>query len=621
MVSLANFKYLNYLIGLVITVIVEFIMIFFITKRSKRVTPVITSFKFTILCMTLWCIGLIVQIFVINYTTINPMYIDYFIYLPVVLTPVATCFLPVALFFVAITYASYDKFVFKKSYILLFVIPIITMIVLWTNDLHGLFYEVYSTEPTNTVFGAYFYVHSAYTYGLFIVDIFILLKNSIKTAGAFAMPSILISLGALVPVAINLLGMTIFNMNIYVTPISFMVSIILIAVAILKYNFLDIAPIALKRIVNQMSDLYLVLSRDYIISDCNKPFERVFGVSRDSIIGKKFSDLSISKQIVIKQKNLGNYLEKASSDDKTYKIDASLKDGSKFFNIECSGIFTDNQCVGILILFKDITQHVHDMETLKQNQNTLMERERLATLGQMVGGIAHNLKTPIMSIAGAMEGLQDLITEYDKSIDDPDVTKADHHAIAHDMSEWISKVNSYDSYMSDIITAVKGQAVNMNDDTPTVFTIDELLDRVTILMKHELKNAFVSLNIIRRINGSTSLIGNINSLVQVVNNLISNAIQSYESSNGGTIDLVIDNKGSNVIISVIDHGCGIPEDVQKKLFNEMITTKGHNGTGLGLFMSYSTIKGHFNGDMNFTSTPNVGTTFNIILPQTKKINN
>ena len=614
MVSLANFKYLNYLIGLVITVIVEFIMIFFITKRSKRVTPVITSFKFTILCMTLWCIGLIVQIFVINYTTINPMYIDYFIYLPVVLTPVA-------LFLVAITYASYDKFVFKKSYILLFVIPIITMIVLWTNDLHGLFYEVYSTEPTNTVFGAYFYVHSAYTYGLFIVDIFILLKNSIKTAGAFAMPSILISLGALVPVAINLLGMTIFNMNIYVTPISFMVSIILIAVAILKYNFLDIAPIALKRIVNQMSDLYLVLSRDYIISDCNKPFERVFGVSRDSIIGKKFSDLSISKQIVIKQKNLGNYLEKASSDDKTYKIDASLKDGSKFFNIECSGIFTDNQCVGILILFKDITQHVHDMETLKQNQNTLMERERLATLGQMVGGIAHNLKTPIMSIAGAMEGLQDLITEYDKSIDDPDVTKADHHAIAHDMSEWISKVNSYDSYMSDIITAVKGQAVNMNDDTPTVFTIDELLDRVTILMKHELKNAFVSLNIIKKINGSTSLIGNINSLVQVVNNLISNAIQSYESSNGGTIDLVIDNKGSNVIISVIDHGCGIPEDVQKKLFNEMITTKGHNGTGLGLFMSYSTIKGHFNGDINFTSTPNVGTTFNIILPQTKKINN
>lgn len=607
MVSLANFKYLNYLIGLVITVIVEFIMIFFITKRSKRVTPVITSFKFTILCMTLWCIGLIVQIFVINYTTINPMYIDYFIYLPVVLTPVA-------LFFVAITYASYDKFVFKKSYILLFVIPIITMIVLWTNDLYGLFYEVYSTEPTNTVFGAYFYVHSAYTYGLFIVDIFILLKNSIKTAGAFAMPSILISLGALVPVAINLLGMTIFNMNIYVTPISFMVSIILIAVAILKYNFLDIAPIALKRIVNQMSDLYLVLSRDYIISDCNKPFERVFGVSRDSIIGKKFSDLSISKQIVIKQKNLGNYLEKASSDDKTYKIDASLKDGSKFFNIECSGIFTDNQCVGILILFKDITQHVHDMETLKQNQNTLMERERLATLGQMVGGIAHNLKTPIMSIAGAMEGLQDLITEYDKSIDDPDVTKADHHAIAHDMSEWISKVNSYDSYMSDIITAVKGQAVTLSETENVSFDIDELVKRVDILMKHELKNALIYMNIQMNAPKSTKIHGDINSLVQVINNMISNAIQAYNGETEKNIDLILSKSDGNLIISVKDYGCGLPQKVKDKLFKEMITTKGKNGTGLGLYMSYSTIKAHFNGNITFESVEGQGTTFNIILP-------
>ena len=52
------------------------------------------------------------------------------------------------------------------------------------------------------------------------------------------------------------------------------------------------------------------------------------------------------------------------------------------------------------------------MQNLERNQNTLMERERLASLGQMIGGIAHNLKTPIMSIAGAADGLEDLITEY-----------------------------------------------------------------------------------------------------------------------------------------------------------------------------------------------------------------
>ena len=58
----------------------------------------------------------------------------------------------------------------------------------------------------------------------------------------------------------------------------------------------------------------------------------------------------------------------------------------------------------------------------------------------------------------------------------------------------------------------------------------------------------------------------------------------------------------------------MPKDVQKKLFKEMVTTKGKNGTGLGLYMSYSNIKAHFNGTITFESTKNQGTTFNIIIP-------
>ena len=60
-----------------------------------------------------------------------------------------------------------------------------------------------------------------------------------------------------------------------------------------------------------------------------------------------------------------------------------------------------------------------DMQTIQNNQNMLMERERLASLGQLIGGIAHNLKTPIMSIAGAAEGLTDLIKEYEASVRRP----------------------------------------------------------------------------------------------------------------------------------------------------------------------------------------------------------
>ena len=254
------------------------------------------------------------------------------------------------------------------------------------------------------------------------------------------------------------------------------------------------------------------------------------------------------------------------------------------------------------------------VDQIHSSQESLMESERLASLGQLIGGIAHNLKTPIMSISGAIEGLSDLIKEYDSSIDDPEVNHQDHHEIAGDMNELIVKIKDYIEYMSDIITAVKGQAVNLSESDTIYFTVDELVKRVDILMKHELKNAIVYLNIGVKTDENLALKGDINSLVQVINNMISNAIQAYNGKPEQKIDLIIEIRNNNLIISVKDYASGLPKKVQDKLFKEMITTKGKNGTGLGLYMSYSTIKAHFNGDIQFETEDGVGTTFYIILP-------
>ena len=254
------------------------------------------------------------------------------------------------------------------------------------------------------------------------------------------------------------------------------------------------------------------------------------------------------------------------------------------------------------------------VDQLHSNQETLMESERLASLGQLIGGIAHNLKTPIMSISGALEGLKNLIKEYEDSIDDPEVNSQDHHDIANDMSEWISKIKDYTEYMSDIITAVKGQAVTLSETSAIHFTLDELVKRVNILMKHELKNAIIYLNISMKTDEHTVINGDINSLVQVINNMISNAIQAYNGEKNKNIELILESDNKNVYIHVKDYASGMPKKVQDKLFKEMITTKGKNGTGLGLYMSYSTIKAHFNGDITFESELGKGTTFTIILP-------
>lgn len=257
------------------------------------------------------------------------------------------------------------------------------------------------------------------------------------------------------------------------------------------------------------------------------------------------------------------------------------------------------------------TQYI---EQIHSNQDILIERERLASLGQMVGGIAHNLKTPIMSISGAAEGLTDLIKEYDSSIGDKDVTDEDHHDIAKDMLNWVDKLKNYAEYMSDVITAVKGQAVTLSEEQSVNFTIEELVKRINILMKHELKNALVTLNTYMHIDEKTELKGNINSLVQVINNMISNAIQSYNGKPDEKIDMTIYGEDKNVVIKITDYGPGLPKVVQDKLFKEMITTKGKNGTGLGLFMSYSNIRAHFNGNITFETKEGKGTTFYITLP-------
>ena len=278
-------------------------------------------------------------------------------------------------------------------------------------------------------------------------------------------------------------------------------------------------------------------------------------------------------------------------------------------------LLSNDELGDLTIAFNKIQHLTQEYITqIKDTQESLMESERLSSLGQLIGGIAHNLKTPIMSIAGAAEGLNDLIKEYDSSIDDPTVNSQDHHEIASDMSTWIEKIKNYTEYMSDIITAVKGQAVVMSNEDGINFTISELVKRVTILMKHELKNAIINLNTDIKVDENLTLNGDVNNLVQVINNMISNAIQAYNGKENESIEFTITKDSKNIIFSIEDHAGGLPDKVTDKLFKEMITTKGKNGTGLGLYMSYSTIKAHFNGNITFDTKKGKGTKFNIYIP-------
>lgn len=576
--------------------------------KIKNKTSLQNIFCLDLLCVFIICVGVILQAILSKLCNIPAINFENYIY-------IGTFFLPVCILFTGKIFSN-PNYKLKRIDLFTLIIPITSLIILWTNNFHHLFYKVYSTNISKCVYGNWLIIHNIYSYTLLLIGIIYIIKASGKTSGFFSKQSLLIIAGMSIPIVVNVLGtFKIIPMSVFITPISFAFAMVFFALAIFKFKFLGIAPIALRTVVNRMSDSYIILNENYVVTDFNNTFLNTFKLKDENIRDKNIIKfLEHHQDYGVNIAEFKQYLNSVKGRTETVSFEQGILPFNKFFTVEINNIMDKNNFLGILILFKDITQHKQDIQTIQNNQDMLMEKERLASLGQLIGGISHNLKTPIMSISGAAEGLTDLINEYDASIGDPEVTNNDHHAIANDMREWITKIHSYTAYMSDIITAVKGQAVNLSENENNEFTVDELFKRVNILMKHEISNASLTLAIDVQVPSATTLVGDINSLVQVINNLITNAIQSYNGRKGEEIKVLAQKLDNNLIISVIDHGCGMTKEVQDKLFNTMITTKGKNGTGLGMFMSYSTIKGHFNGDITFETEVNKGTTFNVILP-------
>ncbi len=571
-------------------------------------------------------IALMISVFIWTFGYVGLYYINkifkynstFFIYL----TSTGTIITPLALYYLGYTFA-HTRINFLKRSILLLIIPMISMGLLYTNKYHHLFYKYFSAENiTYRVFGVWNTVHVIYSYILILVGLWYLLYFSIKNSGFFSRQSKLIIIGIIVPLVINMLiTFQIGNLPYYTESIAFTFGLIFFALAIFKFQFLNVVPVALQRIVDLMSDAYIVVNEHYEIIDYNKTctdtFKDILRIKRK----ENFIEL-IDSVNFLESREFIAYNETATQQKRTVAFEKHIELDSfdKHFTIEVTPIFTREDYIGTIYLMKDITEHKQNIETIKRNQEILMEQERLASLGQLIGGIAHNLKTPIMSIAGAIEGISELVEEYEDSIDDEEVTVQDHKEIAQEMHDWLNKMKPYCAYMSDVISAVKGQAVQLNTSLNYGFTLDEFVKRIQILMKHELIKGNCTLNVHSTIDFETILKGDINSLVQVFNNIIANAIQAYENENG-IIDLYIDKdrEREEILFTITDYASGISEDIKNKLLKEMITTKGTKGTGLGLYMSYSTIKGRFSGEMWFDSNEENGTSFYISIPCSRNL--
>ncbi|MGI6168580.1 MAG: histidine kinase N-terminal 7TM domain-containing protein [Christensenellales bacterium] len=525
-----------------------------------------------------------------------------------------SAFVPVCLVLLGLAYGSKKEF--TPRYLLLLIVPVVTIIMVWTNDFHHLFYSAYTVGEGYTL-EAYFFIHTAYSYICLSVGLIYLCYFAIKNSGILSTQAVLIIAGSVVPLVINVCyTLQVPGFDATSTPAAFSLTVFLYLLGMFRLNLLKLAPIALQTVINRISDSFIVLDPDMNVMDYNQPFVDNFDHMNVLRKGRPFKAfLSYMQDAGVDGTDLKDMVEKAANVSYTLLKDIEVeKNGVKqYFTVEFTPILKRNRCIAVILLFKNMTQHVLDMQKIQENQTIMMEKERLASLGQLIGGIAHNLKTPIMSLAGGIDQLQDLTREYRESVGDHEVTAEDHFEIAEEMQAWQGRMRDHLAYMSDIISTVKDQATQFSNTQDAWFTLDELLKRVRILMLHELsKNKCVYAPEIL-VHQNLRIKGDINSMVQILDNIIVNAIQAYEGK-GGKIILRISREEDMLLFLVRDFAKGIEEEVRERVFREMVTTKGKHGTGLGLYMSYSTIKGMFRGNMWFESVAGKGTDFYIQIP-------
>ncbi|PGY08183.1 PAS domain-containing sensor histidine kinase [Bacillus sp. AFS031507] len=265
----------------------------------------------------------------------------------------------------------------------------------------------------------------------------------------------------------------------------------------------------------------------------------------------------------------------------TIEYKAKRLDGTPFF-FEVSSLFiVFGGKEAVLSIGKDITEKMEETERL------LQKSEKLALLGQMAAGIAHEIRNPLTSIKGFIQLLRTntrkeeyfdiLLTELDRIND----IVGEFLVLAKPTAAvYISK--DIRILLKDVVTLINNQS---------------LLNNVLIFVEYDNDLPLISCEE--------------NQLKQVFLNLLKNAIEAMPK--GGNINVyVMKKEDGKISVQIIDQGVGIPEERISTLGEPFYTTK-EKGTGLGLMTCYKIIEGH-NGELNIYSKINEGTTIEIILP-------
>jgi signal transduction histidine kinase len=238
---------------------------------------------------------------------------------------------------------------------------------------------------------------------------------------------------------------------------------------------------------------------------------------------------------------------------------------------------------------------------LRESQQQVVAQERLRAFGEMAGGVVHDFNNALMSVIG----YSDILLHDDEQLRDVQTAREYlkiMNTAGHDASHVVSRLRDFyrPREASDVFARV-----DLNDVIEQAVPLTQpkwkglaLADGRTISVELDLAKV-------------PAICGNAAELREVATNLIFNAVDAMAA--GGTITLRSSTQEGQAVFEVCDTGCGMSEEVRSRCLEPFFSTKGNQGTGLGLSMVFGIIKRH-EGKVEIESTPGLGTTFRIRLP-------
>lgn len=257
------------------------------------------------------------------------------------------------------------------------------------------------------------------------------------------------------------------------------------------------------------------------------------------------------------------------------------------------------------------------LDALKATQASLIQAEKMASLGQLVAGVAHEVNTPIgITITGASQ-LQALIVELGRDHAANSLKKSDFQRFLADGLEMANLILANSTRAANLVQSFKLVAVDQSSDERRVFLLRDYIEEL-LRSLHPTYKMRAGLTIAVECPTEIEIDGYPGALSQILTNLIMNAlIHALEPEDQGVITIAAHELDDDTVeLSVSDDGRGIAADVLPKIFDPFFTTRrGSGGSGLGLHIVYNLVTGRLHGSIAVTSAMGEGSRFTLRFPR------